>query len=375
MFLHGMEIEKAVADFQKIFKTLFGINRNPRTPAEITLAVGIASHNTPKALEFIDAMGSHNFNASVMALGQWIDSGRPVFRLSKDLCAALLLTDAKNIPFEDVAWPFPSFTIQLPDGYDSLFLTHGFGKTETIHSIQVSLHDSPVKVDADRMASAISALSDDIMAGKLSDWTIIDECLRDIQDVCTEGTKRFSQYWVTDDGNDYITLRDYFPEEGTSLEEWFADAKKALDQWDAGDGTPIPTEEKNNTLAIKRLVSNLCLYISMKKEARALPRGKRKKHRGRPTTSVYSLGSQIKLPSQLHTAAAAFGASNRNPDAWTVRKRFIVRGHFRNQACGPQRKEHKRIYIEPFWKGPTSAEALDRVYKAMTHEEAGLTDA
>lgn len=37
-------------------------------------------------------------------------------------------------------------------------------------------------------------------------------------------------------------------------------------------------------------------------------------------------------------------------------KRTLVQGHWRNQACGPQWSERKRILIEPFWRGPEDAE-------------------
>lgn len=33
--------------------------------------------------------------------------------------------------------------------------------------------------------------------------------------------------------------------------------------------------------------------------------------------------------------------------------RTLVQGHYRNQACGAGWKEHKLIWIEPFWRGPT----------------------
>lgn len=42
--------------------------------------------------------------------------------------------------------------------------------------------------------------------------------------------------------------------------------------------------------------------------------------------------------------------------------RFRVRGHWRNQACGPKLSEHKLIWIQPYWKGPTYAELLERNY-------------
>ena len=45
-------------------------------------------------------------------------------------------------------------------------------------------------------------------------------------------------------------------------------------------------------------------------------------------------------------------------------KRFVVRGHYRNQAHGPDRRERKLIYIRPHWKGPPWAEVTSaRIHK------------
>lgn len=46
-------------------------------------------------------------------------------------------------------------------------------------------------------------------------------------------------------------------------------------------------------------------------------------------------------------------------------KRFIVRGHWRNQACGLNRSEHKLRWIAPFVKGPDNGEFLtgEKLYR------------
>jgi len=45
---------------------------------------------------------------------------------------------------------------------------------------------------------------------------------------------------------------------------------------------------------------------------------------------------------------------------------FRVRGHWRNQACGPQRSLRRRLWIEPYWKGPDTAEVLMRDYSVRS---------
>ena len=42
---------------------------------------------------------------------------------------------------------------------------------------------------------------------------------------------------------------------------------------------------------------------------------------------------------------------------------LIVRGHWRQQACGEGRLERRRKWIQPFWKGPDgAAEVVERTY-------------
>lgn len=54
------------------------------------------------------------------------------------------------------------------------------------------------------------------------------------------------------------------------------------------------------------------------------------------------------------------GASGRK-----ITKRFLVSGHWRQQACAPGRSLRKPLYIDGYLKGPDRAplmEASDRVY-------------
>lgn len=47
-------------------------------------------------------------------------------------------------------------------------------------------------------------------------------------------------------------------------------------------------------------------------------------------------------------------------DGKKLDKRFLVRGHWRMQACGPKRSERRRLWIKPHWKGPDTAEVVNR---------------
>ncbi|MCA3265756.1 MAG: hypothetical protein ING19_06770 [Azospirillum sp.] len=46
-----------------------------------------------------------------------------------------------------------------------------------------------------------------------------------------------------------------------------------------------------------------------------------------------------------------------------IASRFMVRGHWRNQAHGPGRSERKLVYITPHYRGPDMAqEVLNKPY-------------
>jgi hypothetical protein len=47
---------------------------------------------------------------------------------------------------------------------------------------------------------------------------------------------------------------------------------------------------------------------------------------------------------------------------------FLVRGHWRNQAVGVRHSDRKRIWIEPFWKGPEEARVLLRTHRIKTED-------
>lgn len=44
-------------------------------------------------------------------------------------------------------------------------------------------------------------------------------------------------------------------------------------------------------------------------------------------------------------------------------RRFLVRGHWRNQAHGEEMKLRKLIWIQPYWKGPEMAEMVNKPYE------------
>lgn len=116
-------------------------------------------------------------------------------------------------------------------------------------------------------------------------------------------------------------------------------------------------------VSVARFVANLALYIH---EHGGPPAEKvvgpnihvEREHRTKP---VFRCGRPIKLGRDLR---AALHASAAGGTSWKLASRFLVRGHWRNQAYGPGRTERRRTWIEPHWKGPKDVtDALIREYE------------
>jgi hypothetical protein len=118
----------------------------------------------------------------------------------------------------------------------------------------------------------------------------------------------------------------------------------------------------------RRLVRNLCAWL----ESGHLERGerretkKRKKRDGEAWPTVWLAGNGVVVTEAVRAAAADVAASRRvmGTRGWRLRMQHIVRGHWRNQACGPQMAQRKRIWIQPYVKGPEGKVAWSHVYNA-----------
>ena len=75
--------------------------------------------------------------------------------------------------------------------------------------------------------------------------------------------------------------------------------------------------------------------------------------------AIYRLTSTLKLDRRLIEAARHYG----DPE-YEIRARFIVRGHWRRQACGPNHSERRLTWVAPFWKGEDALEPIQHIYKA-----------
>jgi len=69
---------------------------------------------------------------------------------------------------------------------------------------------------------------------------------------------------------------------------------------------------------------------------------------GKPHAAQY----RINVPVQINTTQLIRDYVSGGAAKQKFTARWVVRGHKRNQAHGPGRKERKSIWVEPYWKGP-----------------------
>lgn len=119
--------------------------------------------------------------------------------------------------------------------------------------------------------------------------------------------------------------------------------------------------------AVRNLVSNFLLWLEATgghrahKQDKIPPRLAEKRARsGETWPREWVFGRGVTIAPEMKRAAA----ERQGVAGWKVRARFIVRGHWRNQAHGPGRTQRTRKWIQPFWKGPKGEAAWSHLYVA-----------
>lgn len=307
--------EKMANDLKKDLKEI---------PENINDLVSEVKTRCPELLLKIGLIGDTNVKAeSLVALhrfGTWASFGMPIFQVTPDLFASLILTDPQNVLAEEIHLPYKAFLIKIPNDFWELksFVDE---KIQKISWVWVHQYDQ-----------ANSEMVD-------TTWWRIDT--------------------VADDGT-CITYFDQKPEE--SLKVFLTASTKIK----SPIYTEVSSEESGISFSMRRLVVNLCLYLSevgdIKKKKSYRQSGKQKRKRG-PEATIWRVGSNIKIGKDLMDAAKSWVlAKQGDKQQWTIRKRFAVRGHWRNQPYGEKRKKRKKIWIAPHWKGPEKGSRLPRVY-------------
>lgn len=279
----------------------------------------------------------------------WAHEGFNVFQLDEGLLSKFVLTDPPDIPIVDVMPPYHGFRIEIPPGILPI----------------VSLEGNPRWVrwiDSFYMPGVDGG--EHSAADKISPYAVIYSGLRVGDEPPTQGVFVLPRWtvWCYSDSLDVPgALYGVRPCYGITVGQFLG--------W-RGD---VPPEvafgieaEKASIQAAMRVVLNLCLALDAKAiTPHKYSNKKREQHQkrgkvARPTTFYFD---KSKVHVNLIDAARAAAHGNKAEEGWKVKSKFIVRGHWRNQACGPGRAEHKRIFIDPYWKGPDVTEGYAHLYQ------------
>lgn len=243
---------------------------------------------------------------------RWADQGFPVIQMGHKYAAALMAT-AATVGTEEVHPPFHAFLISLPNGLISV-TDPNTGK----------LHEATrIVVQRSRTPEGVFRWSYIIQAGRLSLWR--------------HGV--FTAEMIESDldqGHDWASYSF-----GLERDE---------------------RDERVYSLA-QRLILNVCL--AMATSGNSKPMGKTARlsagnvrESKEPLVRVFQLGKPIKLDCRPALRDYLEGEKRSGP---TVQ--VLVRGHWKNQPHGPKRAHRKRIWIEPYWRGPEDAPILTRPHE------------
>ncbi len=345
---------------------------------------------------------------------QWARCGAPTFMPTQSCAAAFALTDPRNALIADAAWPFDAMLVTMPhphgpiriDGvpvryvrcWRSAMLSGNndptgdacstlLGHAAMLFTREVDVEETELTQIKRRIDQLRNAAMPADMSGKKERRDELTALIRDIDDAGIYGaraTDRVRNRVIAALDPAIVTAALHAPlsqcrfveailDDGTDrLYMSFDDAKAAtVGEWAASfaridlDGHVADAARDRACGMLVAQIANLCLYLRETRVCEA----PRKPRSGRPLRGdelppplSWVVGREIKLSAELRAAAAAQADGDRSPAHWRLARRFVVRGHWRRQACGAARAERRPKWIAPYWKGPAEGPALTRMY-------------
>lgn len=236
--------------------------------------------------------------------GLWFRVGCPRVRLSSRQAAAFALSDVPDIEHCQVAAPWGGFMVDVPVGV--LPYTSSDGEARSVDRIMVAVVTDDAS-DKDRFGvpSFSIIVGEQTLSGPIAAW-------------------------LAADANDprVVELR----------ENWSITTR--------GD---IGADKARLMVCAARIVMGTIFALDEEHQGKA-PGGKHgppKRVGGPPTTTDYTLAADVQVDFTEPLREYVLGHRD------VARKsQWVVRGHWRNQACGEGLSARRRTWIRPFWKGP-----------------------
>lgn len=276
---------------------------------------------------------------------RWFQCGLPRFDLGHHAATAFALTDVGDVRWSDVRFPFDTTMIVMPSpspvrmlGLSGQWLDV---RRVLVHRTERFGHEDSAEIEARLWA---------VHHGKSRSFDVSSFRGREIE------------------GYDFVAYAD----DGTQL---FANAHKIRSDETIHDSffEHIKRGDEDDR-AIRAFVSvavNVALWLAQQGvrpvERPPVPRTDR---RGRVLNDsgyrpvIYTVGETIKLAefSRLREHVRAYFEQGGERGGWRVQARHSVRGHWKQQAFGTGRQERKRLFVQPYWRGPEAGQALSKTY-------------
>jgi len=262
------------------------------------------------------------FGDQLIWSARWFEMGLPNLFITAQQAAAFCLTDVTAEQAEALRAPWPAFSITL--------------ETE---SFPVVLSDEPIEgaIDATgkswcQCVAVMSYRGDEVpMPGRRSRTAPYWQVRLDVGAV---------QLWSGPLTADELCATVSHP-------------------WGPNGGTVAPDVLETRAVELGKL---LAINVILAMENHGITKVKGEGSKGAPkgkfglrANNDYVLGSPVKVNAIPAMHAFLTGEVNR-----AFKVRWVVRGHWRNQACGPGHADRTRKWIEPYWKGRDDAPIVIR---------------
>jgi hypothetical protein len=250
----------------------------------------------------------------------WADLGFPVFNLTHDFFRAVSVTDFGDVGDEPMHQPFPAYLVRLPESLRG-----------NPTALPMFLYPVPTKAEDGGLGFSVSRLS-----------------------IASEPNDNRAAYTQWTEG---IPFAEFVSGRTVKQQEDVDPVEKYTTQLLGAEMDPQVTQRARRTLG------NTLLYINANG---GLPSEKRigadvPVEREHQTDPRFRIGRPIKLGPKLRSA---IHAASQGGASWKLESRFVVRGHWRNQAHGPDRSLRRRQWIQPYYKGPEGlTDALERTFE------------
>lgn len=272
-------------------------------------------------------------------------------------------TAVKLLPFlvGSVCWAqegFPQFDL-TPDFFHSLAATD-FGDAGDDAGVNLPFHAQAFKLPPNEILAGARA----IFVHEFG--TDSEEDPMSAEVIVGVGKRRIALLFDTPNEKDSLCVTSSW-EADDPIKDAVAETGEAMKKMFEKDGKLEQKRKEYQELVnlARRIVLNTLIYINA---SGGTPEPGAKKlgadvpvERDHKELPRFRVGRPIKLGPTLKKYLYTRSPSS---EVRELMHRFMVRGHWRNQAHGPRLQLRKRMWIEPYWKGPEDiTEALSRTYE------------